>query len=86
MRLRCPLCGERPLDEFHYRGGGGLVRPGPGQSVDDWVSHVYVRDNICGPMHEHWRHAGGCGAWLMVVRDTTTHDIESAVLAKGVPA
>ena len=28
MRINCPYCGERALDEFTYRGDANVSRPG----------------------------------------------------------
>ena len=84
MRLSCPICGDRPLEEFSYRGDATLKRP---QTADvsaaaEWHDYVYLRDNPRGPHTEHWRHGGGCGAWLEVERDTLTHEVFAVRLAK----
>ncbi len=44
--------------------------------------YVYLRDNVPGPMREHWYHAQGCRNWITVTRDTRTHRISAAVLAR----
>ena len=44
--------------------------------------YVYLRDNPAGPIAEHWYHAQGCRTWIVVTRDTATHRIEGAVLAR----
>ncbi|MCZ7596814.1 MAG: sarcosine oxidase subunit delta [Gammaproteobacteria bacterium] len=80
MRIPCPCCGERPIDEFGYLGDATVVRP----DVDDlaaWHDYVYLRDNPRGPHHEYWHHVGGCRAWLVVHRDTLTHEVFGATLA-----
>jgi methylglutamate dehydrogenase subunit B len=33
-------------------------------------------------MHEHWYHAQGCRNWIVVTRDTRTHQISGAILAR----
>ncbi len=84
MRIDCPLCGERPLEEFTYRGDASLKRP-TGATADSqsaWSDYVYIRENPKGPHKEHWRHAGGCGAWLVVGRNTATHEISDVKLAR----
>ena len=84
MRIKCPVCGERPLEEYTYRGDAKVKRPQtlePDQA-DIWHDYVYLRDNPKGRHKEHWRHSGGCGAWLVVDRDTYTHEIYSARLAR----
>jgi sarcosine oxidase subunit delta len=82
MRIPCPLCGDRPLEEFVYRGDATVTRPGEGAPIEAWVSYVYLRDNPKGPHREHWRHAGGCGGWLIVDRDTVSHAIIRVALAR----
>ena len=44
-------------------------------------AYVYLRDNPMGRHEEHWYHAQGCRNWLVVARDTLTHEIPSARLA-----
>jgi sarcosine oxidase subunit delta len=85
MRIRCPYCGERPLEEFTYRGDATLRRPDSldAPAEDAWVDYVYRRDNPAGPLREHWYHGAGCHAWLVLTRDTRTHEI--ADVAPAVP-
>ncbi len=85
MRIKCPVCGERPLEEYAYRGDAKVQRPrthAPDQA-NAWHDYVYLRDNPKGRQKEHWRHSGGCGAWLVVDRDTYTHEIFSVRLTKA---
>lgn len=77
MRIDCPLCGVRPLEEFTYRGDATLVRPGEEAPREDWIDYVYLRDNPKGLHREHWRHSGGCGSWLEIERNTVSHEISS---------
>lgn len=88
MRITCPLCGVRPLEEFVYRGDATKSRPDADALMEDWVGYVYLRNNPKGLHQEHWRHAYGCGAWLVVQRDTVSHQIDRVELARnagGVP-
>jgi methylglutamate dehydrogenase subunit B len=78
MRIPCPFCGDRDSQEFVYRGDASLARP---KSEDGFFDYVYLRDNPAGSMSEHWYHAQGCRNWIVVTRDTRTHDIYGAVLA-----
>lgn len=81
MRIPCPYCGERGSEEFAYRGSADAVRPERGDGVEDaqaWTGYVYLRDNPMGPHRELWHHASGCRAWLVVTRDTRTHEVISA--------
>ena len=77
MRITCPFCGERGLDEFSYLGDASVTRPDPlAAGADDaFYAYGYERRNVAGPMQELWYHAAGCHAWLVVSRDTRTHEI-----------
>lgn len=77
MRLNCPHCGERSLEEFTYRGDAILRRPALDAPAESWVDYVYLRDNPAGRHEEYWYHGAGCRAWLVVDRDTTTHTVHS---------
>lgn len=83
MRLTCPNCGARDLREFTYA-GAALPRP-KGDWSPDWDEYLHLRDNPAGRSQEHWHHGAGCSAWLIVQRDTVTHDIHSVTLAADVP-
>jgi sarcosine oxidase subunit delta len=80
MRLTCPICGDRDRREFYYR-GAVLERPGAEASGDAWQAYVHERENPAGVVREHWCHAGGCGAWLEVERDTVSHVVHAVRLA-----
>ena len=84
MRIRCPYCGERNLEEFTYRGDATVTRPGnlDPSSEQGWVDYVYLRDNPAGRHSEHWYHGAGCHAWLEVTRDTRTHEIIDVAFAE----
>jgi sarcosine oxidase subunit delta len=82
MRIVCPHCGERPVDEFVDLGAAGLKRPDAGAGMSDWVDYVYLRDNKAGAHRELFYHVGGCRAWLVVTRDTRTHAIASVTAAR----
>ncbi len=82
MRIPCCYCGARGHEEFTYLGDATLVRPSSevGAPVDPataaaWHDYVYVRENPSGRHRELWQHTGGCRAWLVVTRDTRTHEI-----------
>lgn len=83
MIIPCPLCGERDLQEFSYRGDATKIRPnGLYTTLDAMADYVYLRDNPAGPHNELWQHSSGCHAWLVVTRDTTTHIILEVSVAQ----
>lgn len=86
MRIPCPYCGPRGVDEFSYLGDATLQRPDPASetALADFVDYVHLRDNLAGLHRELWQHASGCQSWLVVSRDTCTHKIEGAEMAKDV--
>jgi sarcosine oxidase subunit delta len=84
MRVSCPFCGPRDVSEFVYLGDAGVARPDPAapDAPAQFVDAVYLRDNPAGPHEELWYHQAGCRSWLRVTRDTRTHAILNAVLAR----
>jgi sarcosine oxidase subunit delta len=75
--IDCPYCGRRTTDEFYIKGDATKVRPmaiGDG-TMGQWHDYVHVRDNVRGRIAEHWHHTGGCRQWLVVERDSMTHDV-----------
>ena len=72
--IPCPHCGLRPKEEFTIK-GAALPRPAPEASGDVWFDHVFLRDNPRGAYEEYWHHTSGCRRWLIVSRDTATHEI-----------
>ena len=76
MRLTCPLCGERDRREFYYSGSEDyLNRPGPDAAPEAWDDMLYLRTNPAGATRDLWYHESGCGSWLVVTRNTVTHEI-----------
>lgn len=80
MRIPCPHCGPRDVREFSYLGDASVRRPDPGDpsALDRFVEYVYLRDNPAGMLREYWYHGSGCQSWLIVTRDTMTHEIAGA--------
>ncbi len=82
MRIACPICGERDRREFYYQGASvALDRPAPDAGEQVWDDYLHNRDNPAGPTREMWHHEVGCGAWLVVTRDTVTHEMLGSDLA-----
>jgi sarcosine oxidase subunit delta len=81
VRLTCPLCGERGIEEFAYHGDATLQRPAADAPAEHWVDYVYLRQNPAGAHSELWYHAAACRQFLRVQRDTRTHAILSTDLA-----
>lgn len=77
MRIDCPHCGLRSNEEFTIKGEVPKPRPAPDAGEDAFVDYVYIDRNVRGRTKEHWHHAGGCRAWLVVERNTLTHEIYS---------
>ncbi|MGG7516503.1 sarcosine oxidase subunit delta [Allorhizobium undicola] len=75
--IPCPHCGLRPREEFTVK-GAALSRPDPQAGPDVWFDHVYLRDNPRGAYEEYWHHTSGCRRWLVVSRDTASHEVHGA--------
>ena len=87
MIIDHPLLGPRDAAEFVYLGDAALIdRPDP---QDDGASekfhdYLYLRDNPAGLHRELWYHEQGDRSWLVLTRDTLTHEITSVELARNV--
>jgi heterotetrameric sarcosine oxidase delta subunit len=76
MRLTCPLCGPRDRREFYYYGAEDyLNRPAPDAPAPAWDDYLHNRDNPAGVTRDLWYHDMGCSSWLVVTRNTVTHEI-----------
>lgn len=83
MRIKCPNCGERDRREFYFLGDAvALDRPSPDAGAEAWDDYLHNRDNPAGDTRDLWFHEAGCGAWIVVERNTVTHAIGDAVLAE----
>lgn len=81
MRLPCPICGDRDLREFTYKGAAvALDRPNPDAGETAWDDYLHLRDNPAGETRDLWYHGAGCTAWLVVERNTLTHEVIGAKL------
>ena len=77
IRINCPFCGERDHSEFGYGGDASIVYPPLDAPMEDWHNAIFMRENILGMQAETWHHVNGCRMWLIVERDTMTHEIKS---------
>jgi sarcosine oxidase subunit delta len=86
MIINHPLLGPRDAEEFTYLGDASLLdRPdGLAASAGEMHDYLYLRDNPAGPHQELWYHEQGDRAWLVVTRDTLSHEITDVALASDV--
>ena len=87
MLIPHPLLGPRDSSEFTYLGDASLIdRPDwrAEDAVERFHDYLYLRDNPAGPHRELWFHEQGDRSWLVVTRDTTSHEILGAELARDV--
>ncbi|SNS27913.1 sarcosine oxidase subunit delta [Tropicimonas sediminicola] len=87
MLIPHPLLGLRDAQEFTYLGDASLMaRPDPDQPDAEaaFADYVFLRDNPAGVHRELWFHEQGDRSWLVVTRNTVTHEILGAELATDV--
>jgi sarcosine oxidase subunit delta len=85
MQIPCPLCGARDIREFTPKGHASyLDRPTEDADAEAWNDYLHLRENPAGATRELWFHGAGCGAWLVVERNTVTHAVTGARLAREV--
>ena len=85
MIINHPLLGPRDASEFVYLGDACLIdRPDwqASNAADAFHDYLYLRDNVAGEMQELWFHEGGDRSWLVVTRDTRSHEIKHVQLAR----
>lgn len=86
MLIPHPLLGLRDAQEFTYLGDASLMaRPDPEAPDAEalFSDYVFLRDNPAGVHQELWFHEQGDRSWLVVTRDTVTHEILGAELASN---
>ncbi|KMW56810.1 Sarcosine oxidase delta subunit [Candidatus Rhodobacter oscarellae] len=86
MIINHPLLGPRDAAEFTYLGDASLIhRPdGMEASLDEMHDFTYLRDNPAGAHRELWYHEQGDRSWLVVTRNTLTHEITRVEMAREV--
>ena len=87
MIINHPLLGPRDAAEFIYLGDASLIDRPDWQASDAdtrFYEYQYVRDNPAGVHRELWFHEQGDRSWLVVTRDTLSHEITNVELARDV--
>lgn len=87
MIIDHPLLGPRDAAEFVYLGDASLIdRPEPdaADAAQAFYEYGYLRDNPAGEHRELWYHEHGDRSWLVVTRNTLTHEIVKVELARDV--
>ena len=81
LTITCPFCGPRSENEFVHGGPARVIRPEYPDDYDNqaWIDYLTHQPNPVGPTREKWWHVRGCGAWITIQRDTTTHAIAESV-------
>ena len=85
MIINHPLLGPRDSSEFVVLGDASLIdRPdwADADAAEKFYEYEYVRDNPAGMHRELWYHEHGDRSWLIVTRDTVTHEISNVELAR----
>ena len=85
MLIHHPLLGLRDAAEFVYLGDASLLdRPDPDSptAADEFHDYLHIRKNPAGLHTELWYHEQGDRSWLLVTRNTLTHEITDVQLAR----
>ena len=87
MIINHPLLGPRDASEFTCLGDASLINRPDWQSenaAEEFYEYLYLRDNLAGNIRELWFHEHGDRSWLVVTRNTLTHEITKVELARDV--
>ena len=87
MIINHPLLCPRDAQEFTYLGDASLIdRPNwqADDAAEQFYNYQYLRNNPAGEHRELWFHEGGDRSWLVVTRNTVTHEISNVELARDV--
>ena len=87
MIINHPLFGPRDSAEFAYLGDAKMIERPDWKSetaAQDFYEYAYLRDNPAGIHRELWFHEGGDRSYLVVTRNTVTHEISNVELARDV--
>lgn len=86
MIINHPLLGPRDAAEFVYLGDACLMARPDWQAenaAELFYEYLYLRDNPEGLHRELWYHEQGDRSWLVVTRNTVTHEITKVTLARA---
>lgn len=89
MIIDHPLLGPRDAEEFTCLGDACLIDRPDGvaeHAAEAFAAYLYERDNPAGLHRELWFHDHGDRSWLVVTRDTVSHEILKVELARDVAA
>ena len=87
MMINHPLLGPRDSAEFTYLGDASMMMRPDATAKDAaaaFFDYGYLRGNPAGLHQELWFHEQGDRSWLVVTRDTITHEITKVELASDV--
>lgn len=87
MIINHPLLGPCDAQEFTYKGDASLIDRPDGMADGAqaaFYDYAYLRDNPAGLHRELWYHEQGDRSWLVVTRNTVTHEITKVELARDV--
>ncbi|WP_116599104.1 sarcosine oxidase subunit delta [Primorskyibacter marinus] len=87
MIINHPLLGPRDAQEFTFLGDASLIdRPDweAEDAAEKFYEYAYLRDNPAGLHRELWFHETGDRSWLVVTRNTLTHEITDVEMASDV--
>jgi heterotetrameric sarcosine oxidase delta subunit len=78
--------GLRDAQEFVYLGAAEMMKRPDGMAagIPEFHDWLYNRDNPAGEHRELWYHEQGDRSWLVVTRNTVTHEITKVELARDV--
>ncbi len=87
MIIPHPTLGPRDASEFVYKGDARLIfRPKRSDSDEqkEFHDYLYLRENPAGDHRELWYHEHGDRSWLVITRNTLTHEIVNVEFARNV--
>ncbi len=87
MIINHPILGPRDASEFTYLGDVSLLDRPDWQSAkapQEFHDYMYLRDNLAGDHRELWYHELGDRSWVVVTRNTLTHEISKVEIASDV--